>query len=185
MTDLDPQEREALERERDNYLEIAVERLARAKRAEDRMKAVEAENLRLRAEPHEFKARAERAEAALAPREGRAAELFHERQGLIRERDLARSERDELLAREEPPPETWVCPHGITFAGSPDLIMGAELAHEMSCEVAAPKAALCGNCAHRRGKHDGPAPGGPGPCAVENCKCARYVVRDTEQEHER
>ena len=67
MTDLNSREREAqLIRERDNYIEICTERLARAKRAEDRSKAVEAENLKLRAEPHEFKARAERAEAALA-----------------------------------------------------------------------------------------------------------------------
>jgi hypothetical protein len=45
--------------------------------------------------------------------------------------------RAALAAREEPLPETWVCPHGITFTGSPDLIMGAGLAHEMSCERAA------------------------------------------------
>ena len=35
-------------RERDNYIEICTERLARAKHAEDRLKAVEAENLKLR-----------------------------------------------------------------------------------------------------------------------------------------
>jgi hypothetical protein len=39
--------------------------------------------------------------AAREDTDTRAADLFHERQGLIRERDLARSERDELAAVRE------------------------------------------------------------------------------------
>lgn len=36
----------------------------------------------------------------------------------------------------------------------------------------------CATCAHRRRKHGGPAPGGPGPCDVQGCECKRYVRAD-------